>query len=530
MSRFGRGAKHARGPSRLRILNLLAPVGLVVAGLLSGGAEATLSASPAPPEIAANAATGWPAHNYDLSNSRADLSTDINASNVGTLKQKWTFKLSYDGLFGQFASNPIVVNGLVYFENPDSDVFALNEDSGKLVWEHKYNSATPSGGPNGVAIGYGLLFGATESSAFALNPQTGKQVWIRKLIGNSREGIDMAPTVYDGKVLISTIPGNSTSYYTGGAYGIVYALNAQTGGIIWSFSTVQDGSKLWGDPKVNGGGGVWYPAAVDSSGRVFLGTANPSPVYPTRSDPNAKSRPGPNLYTDSLVALNGKTGKLLWYQQVTPHDIRDYDFQDSPIITTQDVAGVATEIVIGAGKSGKVVAFNADTGTRIWTLNIGKHNQHEYGDFPAKSVTYCPGSLGGVLTPMAETGGTLYVPWIDWCFKGKATGPTGASKSETGGLAAVNAVTGQIEWTQPFTSFDSGGATIANNVVFTSDFFGTIYALSTTNGAILWSTKAPAGINSFPAMSRDMLIIGAGAKTSAKNPHGEIIAYSLGGQ
>ncbi|MFZ0995796.1 MAG: PQQ-binding-like beta-propeller repeat protein [Candidatus Dormiibacterota bacterium] len=511
--------------------HLLTLAGLVVAAVLLGGAAAAPSSSGlAPPEVAANAATGWPAHNYDLANSRADLSTEINATNVATLKQKWTFKLSDDGLFGEFASNPVVVDGYVYFENPDSDVFALNEDTGKLVWEHKYNSATPSGGPNGVAIGYGLLFGTTESSAFALSPTTGKQIWIRKLISNSREGIDMAPTVYGGKVLISTIPGNSTSYYTGGAYGIVYALSAKTGSVIWSFSTIQDGSKLWGDPKVNGGGGAWYPAAVDSSGRVFLGTGNPSPVYPTKSDPNAKSRPGPNLYTDSLLALNGNTGKLLWYQQVTPHDIRDYDFEDSPIITTQDIDGTATEVVIGAGKSGKVVAFDANTGSRIWTLNIGKHNQYQYGNFPAKSVTYCPGSLGGVLTPMAETGSTLYVPWIDWCFKGKATGPTGASKSETGGLAAVNAVNGAIEWTHLFRSFDSGGATIANNVVFTSDFFGTIYALSTTNGAVLWSTKAPAGINSFPAVTKDMLIIGAGARTSTKKPHGEIIAYSLGGQ
>jgi outer membrane protein assembly factor BamB len=521
--------------SRLWSIHRLVPLGLVivVAGLLSGGADVTASSSGlAPPEIAANAATGWPAHNYDLSNSRADLSTDINATNVATLTQKWTFKLSYTagGLFGEFASNPIVVDGDVYFENTDSDVFALNEDSGKLDWEHKYHSVTPSGGPNGVAVGYGLLFGATESSAFALNPKNGKQVWIHKLISNSREGIDMAPTVYDGKVLISTIPGNSTSYYTGGAYGVVYALSAQTGSIIWSFSTIQDGSKLWGDPKVNGGGGAWYPPAVDSSGRVFLGTGNPSPVYPTPTDPNAKSRPGPNLYTDSLLALNGDTGKLLWYQQVTPHDIRDYDFEDSPIITTQDIDGVPTEVVIGAGKSGKVIAFNANNGTRIWTLNIGKHNQYQYGPLPAKSVTYCPGSLGGVETPMAETGSTLYVPWIDWCFKGKATGPTGASKSEVGGLAAVNAVDGAIEWTQPFRSFDVGGATIANNVVFTSDFFGTIYALSTTTGAILWSTKAPAGINSFPAVTKDMLIIGAGAMTSKKKPHGEIIAYSLGGQ
>lgn len=513
----------------------LGPIGLLilVAGFVSGAAGATPSPiASAPPEVAANAATGWPEHNYDLSNSRADLATNINSTNVATLKQKWVFKLRYVGLYGAFTSNPIVLGGYVYFEDPDSDVFALKESTGALVWEHRYQSVTPAGGPNGVAFGYGLLFGATEGSAFALNPKTGKQLWIHKLITRSNEGIDMAPQLYSGKVLISTVPGNSTSYYTGGAYGTVYALSAQTGKTIWSFSTVQGGSKLWGDPKVNSGGGVWYPPAVDSSGRVFLGVGNPGPVFPTPTDPNAKSRPGPNLYTDSLVALNGDTGKLLWYQQVSPHDIRDYDFEAPPIITTQDINGVPTEIVIGAGKSGKVIAFRADNGQRIWTLNIGIHNKYQYGPLPAKPVTYCPGSLGGVETPMAETGNTLYVPWIDLCLKGKATGLTGGPKTEDGGVAAVNAATGAILWKQVWNkTFDVGAATIANDVVFTSTYNGTIYALNATSGAVLWSTKAPAAINSFPAVTQTMLITGVGGTATLKTlgkRGGEIIAYSLG--
>ncbi|MGC1184588.1 MAG: PQQ-binding-like beta-propeller repeat protein [Candidatus Dormiibacterota bacterium] len=519
---------------RNRFCRLL-PVGLVLvlAAFMSGAANASPSPTvSAPPEIAANAATGWPSHNYDLSNSRADLSTDINASNVATLKQKWAFKLSYDGAYGAFTTNPIVLDGYVYFENPDSDVFALSENTGKLVWEHKYSSVTPSGGPNGVAIGYGLLFGATESSAFALNAKTGRQVWIHKLSGNKKEGIDMAPQLYSGKVLISTVPGSSQNFYQGDAYGIVYALNAETGHTIWSFSTVQGGAKLWGDPKENGGGGAWYPPAVDSSGRVFIGIGNPSPVYGTPNDPNAKSRPGPDLYTDSLVALNGNSGKLLWYQQVTPHDVRDYDFQISPIITTEEIDGVQTEVVIGAGKSGKVIAFRADNGQRLWTLNIGEHNQNEYGPLPAKPVTYCPGSVGGVETPMAETGTTLYVPWVDWCFKADAKGVTGYGKSTSGGLAAVNTITGAIEWKHVFTTFPLGAATIANNVVFTSTVKGEVYGMSTVDGSVLWSTQMTAGINSYPAVTKDMLIIGAGlpTKASQKKPNAEIVAYSLAGQ
>ena len=315
------------------------------------------------------------------------------------------------------------------------------------------------------------------------------------------------------------------------AYGTVYALAARTGKVIWSFSTVRGGGKLWGNPKENGGGGLWYPPAVDSHGRVFIGVANPAPYPNSPSDPNAQSRPGPNLYTDSLVALNGDTGKLLWYQQVTPHDLRDYDFQDPPIVTTQSIGGTKTEIVIGAGKSGKVVAFRADNGKRLWVLNIGEHNKYQYGPLPPKPVVYCPGSLGGVLTPMAQSGDVLYVPWIDLCLKASATTPPAAPSpvSETGGLAAVNAATGTIIWKRTFKSLDAGAATVANNVVFTSTFNGMIYALSTKNGSVLWSTKAPAGINSFPAITKTMLIIGAGAPTKGvSKPNGEIIAYSIG--
>ena len=148
----------------------------------------------------------------------------------------------------------------------------------------------------------------------------------------------MAPQLYDGKLLISTIPGNSTSFYTGGAYGVVYALDARTGKVLWSFSTVKGGATLWGDPKAERRRRPLVPARRRLAGaRLHRHRESLARTRLTASDPNARSRPGPNLYTDSLVALDGATGKLLWYQQVTPHDLRDYDFQDSPIIVTVTV-------------------------------------------------------------------------------------------------------------------------------------------------------------------------------------------------
>ena len=268
---------------------------------MCAGCDSTHASLPAatgtPPRAWAANATGWPSHDLNLANTRDDADTRIDAADVATLRRRWTFTLPHVGEFGAFTSNPIVAGGVVYLEDPDSDVFALRLSTGKLLWRHDYRSLTPSGGPNGVALGYGLLYGETADSVFALSPRTGRQVWIRKLTSNSSEGIDMTPQLYDGRLLVSTIPGNGIPFYLAGAYGVVYSLDARTGQELWSFSTVKGGAQLWGDPQVNSGGGLWYPPAVDSHGRVFLGTGNPAPYPRSPSDPNARSRPGPNLYT-----------------------------------------------------------------------------------------------------------------------------------------------------------------------------------------------------------------------------------------
>ena len=533
----------ATNPTRItagllaRAALVAAVVGLAAALAGCGGSSssgstttATLSramAGMAPPEWAANT-DAWPAHNYDLSNTRNTTNTDINATTVAKLKPAWRFKLPYVGVFGAYASNPIVLNGVVYIQDPDSDVYALNQQTGKVIWTHLYKSPTPSGGPNGLALGYGMLFGATEGSAFALDAKTGKQLWMHHLTDNKNEGIDMAPQLYDGKVLISTIPGSATNFYHPGALGIVYSLNAKTGGTIWKFNTVKGGYKLFGNPKVNSGGGLWYPPSVDSSGRVFMGVANPAPYPGTPEFPNGSSHSGADLYTDSLVALDGTTGKIDWFQQVTRHDFRDYDFQAAPIVTSQTVNGTTTEIVIGAGKSGKVVAFRAGNGERLWTRNVGIH-KFDSGPFPLhRQICFEPGSLGGVETPMAASGNLVYVPYVNLCFKSSATSQGRTNfYSGTGGLAAIDAATGKIVWNQSLPSSDFGAATVANDVVFTSTVSGKIYAFDAKTGKALWTTTAPAGINAFPAVTKDMLIIGAGATSKIKNPQNEIVAYSL---
>jgi alcohol dehydrogenase (cytochrome c) len=350
------------------------------------------------------------------------------------------------------------------------------------------------------------------------------------LTDNKNEGIDMAPQLYDGKVLMSTIPGSATNFYHPGALGIVYSLNADTGKTIWKFNTIKGGYKLFGHPEVNSGGGLWYPPSVDSSGRVFMGVANPAPYPGTPKFPNGSSHPGADLYTDSLVALDGATGKIDWFQQVTPHDFRDYDFQVAPIVRSQMINGTMTETVIGAGKSGKVVAFRADNGKRLWTRNVGVH-KFDSGPFPLKkAVCYEPGFLGGVETPMAASGNLVYVPFVNLCFDATATGikSAGGFNGGTGGLAAIDSATGKIVWQKSLPSPAYGAATVANDVVFTATLAGKIYAFDTKTGKTLSTMTGPAGINAFPAVTKNMLIIGAGASSSSiKKPQNEIVAYSL---
>jgi alcohol dehydrogenase (cytochrome c) len=514
---------HGTIPSKHTIATLVV---LLTAGLAPA---ASADVGQPPPEWAANAGA-WPAHNYDLANTRATTQTPINAQTVSQLKVKWTFAFKGTSGFGAFSSTPISLNGTVYLQDLDSNVYALDRTTGHVKWRHTFNK--PSAGPNGVAFGDGRIYGATSTDAFALDAQTGRTLWTRRLTRNSHEGVDMTPQVFDGTVLLSTVPGNVSNFYAGNGDGIVWALDAATGQTKWTFNTIADGAKLFGNPKINSGGGLWYPPSVDSQGRVFISVANPAPLYGTKKFPNGSSRPGPDLYTNSIVALDGQTGKRLWFQQPLPHDVRDYDLMIPAIVTTLPIGGVDTEVVLVAGKMGKAFAYRADNGQRLWTTPVGRH-LHDTGPLTRKVETIFPGDFGGVETPMAFAGGLLFVPWLDLGIQASANGPATANfgigdfKNGRGGLTAINAATGAVAWQHKLPSMDVGAATVANDVVFTSDYAGTLYAFDTRTGKTLWTQKTPAGINAFPAVDGDTLLVGSAAAGFTKKPKLQLIAYSL---
>jgi glucose dehydrogenase len=225
------------------------------------------------------AAAGWTLPGGNLANTR-DVASAISSSNVSALGVAWcvpvesTGSARAAGLTDGYATTPVVVNGVVYTQDLQSDVMAISLATGKVLWTHDYNSQ--NGGPDGVTVAGGTVYAATSHAAVALSAATGKQLWTRTLTGNDHEGIDMAPGYNHGTVYVSTVPVNpAVGEYLGGGKGILWALNAATGAPQRSWDEVQD---LWGNPGINSGGGLWDPPSFDRRGNLYIGVANPGPI------------------------------------------------------------------------------------------------------------------------------------------------------------------------------------------------------------------------------------------------------------
>jgi outer membrane protein assembly factor BamB len=471
--------------------------------------------------------SGYP--NGDLANTR-QFSGPIESSTVKQLEVAWTSPITGKSTFGSYASSPIVSKGVIYSQDLESNVQAIDRESGDVLWTKHYG--LPDHGPNGVVVQGGLVFGATPLEAFALDQETGKQVWATTLTRNSKEGIDMAPGYHDGLVYVSTVPVNAEEFYGGEGVGILWALDAKTGKKRWHFDTVP--KSLWGDPKTNSGGGLWYPPAFDEKGSMYFGVGNPAPFPGTEKDPWGSSRPGPNLYSDALVKLDAKTGKLQWYYQVTPHALYDWDFQNPPILTQ---AG-GRELVLGAGKSGIVVALDAKSGKPVWKRLVGRHNGHdndglyamrgEYSKLKTPSTVY-PGSLGGVIAPMSTDGSTIFVPVVNSPLEIVTQTERQEPGPLTGELVALDAATGAVKWQHEFPAAAAFGfTTVVNDLVFATTFDGNVYAFNTKSGQIAWEETLPAGTNAGVTIEGDMMIAPAGYAGSEEQAP-EIVAYRLGG-
>lgn len=470
----------------------------------------------------------WPYPNADLSNTR-DTGGPIDSATVSHLRVAWADPIHARSLYGAYAASPIVVDGIVYSQDLDSNVQAISLQTGRVLWTRRYDSANP--GPNGVTVADGRVFATTATSVFALAQNTGRQLWSRSLVRNASEGIDMAPGYHDGVVYVSTVPGNEKQFYAGDGVGVMWALDGATGEPLWHFDTVPE--NLWSPQhkNINSGGGSWYPPAFDSQGFMYVGIGNPGPFPGTDRYPWGSSRPGRDLYTDSLVKLDAATGRLEWYYQLTPHDIYDWDLQDSPILL--DSGG--RDMVIVAGKAGIVLSLNPRTGKLLWRRSVGFHNGHDSDSIYAMRGEYSrlklsepiyPGRIGGVETPMATNGSTLFVPVVNYSITYTSQVEGGEPPAGTGEMVALNPATGTMRWSRKLPSPVYGSATVVNDLVFTSTYEGMLYALAADTGKIVWRTQLPAASIAGVTVAGNTLIA-AGSVEAGSGQSTELVAYRL---
>jgi glucose dehydrogenase len=465
----------------------------------------------------------------DLANTR-EVGGPINSSNVAELEVVWTLPLTGRSTYGSYASTPIISKGVVYSQDLASNVQAIDLESGDVIWSKDYES--PSHGPNGLVVAESLVFGNTADFTFALDQETGKEVWSTPIVRNAQESIDMAPGYHDGFVYVSTVPVTVSETYGAGSVGVLWALDGKTGKKKWHFDTVPQ--SLWGDPKVNSGGGLWYQPSFDGKGSMYFGTGNPGPLPGDPGKPWGSSRPGPNLYADSMVKLDEKTGKLQWFYQHTPHNIYDWDFQDPPILTN---AG-GKELAIGAGKSGVVVAVDAKTGKPVWKRPVGTHNGHDNDSRYAMRGEYSklktgevfPGQLGGVIAPMAADERSIFVPVVNHSMALiSGTEVTEKNRAATGELVALNKATGAVEWAKKVPAPAYGAPLVVNDLVFETTSEGIVHAFETKSGGEVWQGALPAGTNAGVMVNGDTLIAPAGLPL-AEGQTPELVAYRLGGE
>jgi PQQ-dependent dehydrogenase (methanol/ethanol family) len=325
-----------------------------------------------------------PNSNYEQT--RYYPATQIGTGNVDKLKVVFTFQTA---VLESMETSPLVVNGVMFLTTSYNHVYAIDAITGKEFWHYKHKMGpitTFCCGPNnrGVAAYEGMLYmGTLDAKLVALDAKTGKVAW-EVQIADPEKGYSetMAPTVVEGKVLIGT---------NGGEYGIrgfLKAFDAKTGKLLWTFYTIPDKGHegVWAENDATGrnmkrdiaaekkqlagkggafyqtlGGGVWMTPAVDRKTKTaFFVAGNPSPdLYGTE-------RPGDNLYTDSMIAIDLNTGKYKWHFQYIAHDVWDLDAVSPPILTqARDKDGKMVDVVIHGGKTGHVYVHERGTGKLI---------------------------------------------------------------------------------------------------------------------------------------------------------------------
>jgi alcohol dehydrogenase (cytochrome c) len=477
-----------------------------------GGAGVTTSASaPTTPATTTTTTTpaaaaerfspdDWPVFGRDRDNTRYAPQTQIDVKTISRLGEAWSSDLGGNQYLQE--SFPIEVDGVLYVTTSTDEVYAFDAATGKVKWKYTpkvdFSLSSGVGGygisvNRGVAVSNGMVYLLTfDCQLKAISAATGEEVFSSQ-VDDPKTGAyeTMSPTVYGGQVFV----GNSGS--DEGVRGFVAAYDAKTGKQNWRFWTIPPIGTDW-RVKGTGGGTVYMAPTIDTqTGRVLFGTANPSPAIV------GTKRPGKNLYTSSIVAVDAKTGKLAWYHQEVPHDLWDYDAASPVMLFDTTIDGRKRRIAAQAGKSGYLFMLDAQTGEDVFPRLAFVTQDHKP---PTTSGTLeCPGPLGGSqYSPLAYSPQTnaVYVSGIEFCFILTVTDKNLQGESNFGGTRsipsdadpsgtfdAVDMATGKFLWRRKIDSpMAAGAAATAGGLVFTVDNRGIMYAFDAKTGVTRWKT------------------------------------------
>ena len=353
------------------------------------------------------AGTTWPVFGGGSDNTRFSALSQVNAGNVGGLGVAWSAPL---GQYSSLSENyPVMIGRTLYVTSSTDEVMAYDAVTGKRTWAYApqvdFTLSRGVGGygvtiNRGVAVSGGKVYLLTfDDHMQALSQATGEQLW-SEVVADAHTGAyeTSAPTVWQNLVF----GGDSGS--EDGVRGFVAAYDAGTGSQAWRFWTVPAPGHGWVPKGPHGGGTIYMPPTVDTStGLLYVGTGNPSPTIV------GTSRPGPDLYTDSILALNARTGKLAWYHQQVAHDLWDYDAASPVMVFSTVIGGKKVRAVAEAGKGGYFFILDAATGKNLFPPVPFVTEKHTPPT--AAGVLECPGSLGG-----AQYGPSAYSPVLHTAF------------------------------------------------------------------------------------------------------------------
>jgi alcohol dehydrogenase (cytochrome c) len=449
----------------------------------------------------------WPGYHGDYSGRRHSALSQITPANVKNLSLAWAFQTNQTALI---KSSPLLVDGILYFTVPEN-IWAVDARSGHLIWHYTHpRSQGEHIGHRGVAMyNQYLYFLSPDAHLLSLNAKDGSVRW-NVQVADVTKGYwtSMAPLVVGKHVLVG-VSGDFDNLT-----GYIRAIDAETGATKWQWNSTPP----VGTPNQTTGGMTWMTGTYDPElNLVYWGTGNPTPVL------NGSTRPGDDLYTCSIVALNPDTGKLAWAFQVSPHDTHDWDAVETPVLVDGDFHGEQKKMLMQSSRNGYFFVLDRSNGKNLltapygpvnWTLGIDKQGR------PIPNPAKEPAPDGRLIAP-DEAGMTNYrSPSFDsknglfivdahpsWSiyFAKPADGVYGWAGADYGvwGKGVIEAIdyqTGKIRWTHEvgLGSPGAGVLTTDSGLTFTGDTFGNFLALDSSDGKTLWHSGSGAPIVSSP--------------------------------